>query len=165
MTRKRPQKLSASLEDYLEAIFNIAGRSDVARSRDIAESLGVAKSSVTGALKLLGEKGLVNYRPYGYVTLTESGVVEAAGIARKHNIIKSFFVDILGVDSKVAQESACKAEHTLGSAVVSRLLAFMDFVNKSGKDGKDLARDFKKFCRQSAGKNNKFQQKEEKQGG
>ena len=55
--------LSASLEDYLEAIFNIASQSKIARSKDIAKMLGVSKSSVTGALRALKEKGLANYEP------------------------------------------------------------------------------------------------------
>lgn len=66
-------KLSASLEDYLEAIFNLAGESNVARSKDIAQSLGVSKASVTGALRVLKEKELANYKPYDFVTLTEVG--------------------------------------------------------------------------------------------
>ena len=145
MVQTKSQKLSASLEDYLEAIFNLAGESNVARSKDIAKLLGVAKPSVTGALKLLAKKGLVNYRPYGYVTLTDSGVAEAARVARKHNIIKSFFVNILGVDAKVAQEAACKAEHALGPAIISRLLDFTDFITRTNGSGSDLADKFKRF--------------------
>ena len=61
MTIKTAKKvnLSASLEDYLEAIFNLARKTDVARSRDIAEKLDVSKSSVTGALRLLKKKALL----------------------------------------------------------------------------------------------------------
>ncbi len=145
MAQTKSHKLSASLEDYLEAIFNLADESNVARSKDIAKLLGVAKPSVTGALKILAEKGLVNYQPYGYVTLTDSGVAEAARVAGKHNIIKSFFVNILGVDAEVAQEAACKAEHALGPAIVSRVLDFTDFITRTGRSGSDLADKFKQF--------------------
>jgi DtxR family Mn-dependent transcriptional regulator len=145
MVQTKPQKLSASLEDYLEAIFNLVGESNIARSKDIAKLLGVAKPSVTGALKHLAKKGLVNYQPYGYVTLTDSGVAEAARVARKHNIIKSFLVNILGIDSELAQEAACKAEHALGPAVVSRLLDFTDFVTQTSRNGSDVADKFKRF--------------------
>ncbi|MHC4462748.1 MAG: metal-dependent transcriptional regulator [Planctomycetota bacterium] len=147
MVQAKSQKLSASLEDYLEAIFNLADESNVARSKDIAKLLGVAKPSVTGALKILAKKGLVNYRPYGYVTLTDSGVAEAARVAKKHSIIKSFFVSILGVNSEVAQEAACKAEHALGSAIVSKLLDFTDFIMRTGRDGSDVADKFKQFSK------------------
>jgi DtxR family Mn-dependent transcriptional regulator len=147
MVAAKDNNLSASLEDYLEAIFNIAGESKVARCKDIAKSLKVAKSSVTGALQLLAKKGLVNYEPYGFVSLTSSGATEAARVARKHNIIKSFFVNVLGVEADTAGEAACRAEHTLGPKVIARLLCFIEFVTRSSKNGCDLAGEFEQFCK------------------
>ena len=87
-----------------------------------------------------------NYKPYDYVTLTESGRVAAGEIARKHNILKSFFIDVLGVDADVAQKAACKAEHELGSEIITKLLRFIEFVTQSSKNGYDLADEFQKFC-------------------
>jgi len=51
MAAAQSANLSASLEDYLEAIFNLAGESNIARSKDIAKLLGVSRASVTGALR------------------------------------------------------------------------------------------------------------------
>jgi DtxR family Mn-dependent transcriptional regulator len=45
--------LSASMEDYLEAIFHIAADKQAARAKDIAKRLKVNNSSVTGALRIL----------------------------------------------------------------------------------------------------------------
>lgn len=147
MATAKSEALSASLEDYLEAIFGLASESNVARSKDIAKLLGVSRSSVTGALQALRKKGLANYKPYDYVTLTEDGRAAAAEIARKHNIIKSFFVSVLGVDKTIAQEPACKAEHVLGPEVIARLLYFIEFVTRSNKNGYDLVAEFKQFCK------------------
>lgn len=148
--------LSASLEDYLEAIFNLARESNIARSKDIAKSLGVSRASVTGALRVLKEKGLANYRPYDYVTLTETGRQTAAEVAKKHKILKSFFVDVLGIEPDTAQEAACKAEHALRPEIIARLLCFIEFVSHSSKNGRDLADQFQEFCKKqtstSAGK-------------
>ncbi len=146
MAVKKPAYLSASLEDYLEAIFNLSAQGKVARSKDIAEVLEVSRSSVTGALKTLAEKGLVNYKPYEFITLTGIGSDEAQRVARKHNIIKSFFVNILGVDQNTASKAACRAEHALGSRIVARLLNFIDFVTQNSKNGYDLAREFGRYC-------------------
>ena len=147
------EKLSASQEDYLEAIFNLTGQSDGARSKDIAAMLGVARSSVTGALQVLSEKGLANYRPYGCTSLTKSGRAVAAEIARKHHVLKSFFVDVLGVDKEIAQQAACKAEHALGPEIIGRLLSFIKYVTQSGKNGHDVAGEFRRFHKtQSADK-------------
>jgi len=147
MIPEKSKNLSASLEDYLEAIFNLAGESNVARSKNIAELLGVSKSSVTGALRVLKAKGMVNYRPYDYVTLTEAGQTAAAGVVRKHNVLKSFFVNLLGIKKDTAQQAACKAEHALGPEVIARLLHFIEFVTQENKNGYDLAGKFEEFCR------------------
>lgn len=137
--------LSSSLEDYLEAIYNLADENKITRSKDIAEALNVAKPSVTGALKTLSEKGLVNYEPYGYITLTETGAKRASTIARKHDIIKSFFTDVLGVDKMTAQTAACKVEHSLGPAIISRLLSLIEFSKKKDEAGRNLAQRLQQY--------------------
>ena len=143
--------LSASMEDYLEAIFNLSGQNKVARSRDIAGELDVSPASVTGALKFLSQRGLVDYEPYGYIRLTEKGRKEAATIVRRHNIIESFLVNVLGVDRKTAKRAACKAEHALGAKVARRLMQFMDFVEDYEKKGQSLASQFEEFCKGVSG--------------
>jgi DtxR family Mn-dependent transcriptional regulator len=145
MASRKKLHISASLEDYLEAIFNLAVEGPGARSKDIAEALGVARPSVTGALHLLREKGLANYRPYGCVTLTEQGRATAKEVVRKHDILTSFFVEVLGVEKGLAQQAACKAEHALGPEIISRLLSFIEYVTASGRNGRDVAGEFKRF--------------------
>ena len=147
MNTRKKTNLSASLEDYLEAILNVADDSGIARSKDIAASLGVARPSVTGALKLLARKELVNYKPYGCVTLTQKGVAQAAKVAKKHDIIESFFMDILGVGHAVAHPAACKAEHLLSPAIVSRMGNFADFVKKQGRKGENLLNVLERFSK------------------
>lgn len=132
--------LSASLEDYLEAILNVADRTGVARSKDISASLDVAKPSVTGALRLLAKRGFVNYKPYDCVTLTQKGVLQAGRVARRHETIKSFFMDVLGVNAAVAQKAACKAEHLLGPVIISRMRDFTNLTKKDAKRGRNQAR-------------------------
>lgn len=147
MTKAKKAKLSASLEDYLEAIFNLAGENNITRSRDIAEQLGVSRASVTGALRTLKKKGLCNYKPYDYISLTEAGKAAAAEIANRHEILKSFFADVLSVKPEIAQEAACKAEHTLGPEIITKLLSFVNFVNNNSDNGHDLTDEFRRFCK------------------
>ncbi len=146
MINAKREQLSASLEDYLEAIYRLSEAENQARSKDIAERLGVSRASVTGALRLLKKKGLANYEPYDVVTLTPSGRDAAAEVDRKHRILKSFFGEVLGVDSDLAQKAACRVEHTLGPTIIGRLLCFIDFVNHENVAGNDLVAKFQKFC-------------------
>ena len=67
------QKLSVSLEDYIEEINSQILKNGNAKVTAIAESLGVKKASVTGALNILSERNLINYAPYSPVTLTKEG--------------------------------------------------------------------------------------------
>jgi DtxR family transcriptional regulator, Mn-dependent transcriptional regulator len=152
LTAQKNKGLSASLEDYLEAILNVADEEGMSRSKDIAATLGVARPSVTGALKLLNKKGLVNYKPYGYVTLTEIGEVQAAKVAKKHDIIESFFMDILGVGHSVAHPAACRAEHLLSPAIVSRMGNFADFVKKQGRKGENVMNILERFSKRKESK-------------
>jgi DtxR family Mn-dependent transcriptional regulator len=146
MQASKIRKLSASLEDYLEAILNLSAGSKVARSKDIADALDVSRSSVTGALRTLAQKQLVNYKPYGFITLTDPGRELAEKVVRRHNIIKAFFVNVMGVDPTTAGQAACKAEHALGPKIVARLLHFIEFVTASNNNGIDLAKQFAQFC-------------------
>jgi DtxR family Mn-dependent transcriptional regulator len=143
MAIRTDEKLSASLEDYLEAIYHLSVSGNIARSKDIADALDVSRASVTGALKALSEKGLVHYKPYAYTTLTEEGHKVAGRIARRHAILARFFETILGADPATAEGAACKAEHTLGPEITSRLIAFVEFVTSAQEDGQDIAKQFK----------------------
>ncbi|MCG8565716.1 MAG: metal-dependent transcriptional regulator [Desulfobacterales bacterium] len=117
--------LSESLEDYLETILELQTQNTVARSKDIAEKLDIKRGSVTGMLKKLAAQNLINYEPYGYVTLTPEGEKIAKEIEKRHVALKDFLFRILKVDEKTADETACKMEHAMDSKTFKK---FTDFV-------------------------------------
>jgi DtxR family Mn-dependent transcriptional regulator len=86
--------LSESLEDYLETILDLEKTNKVARVKDIAEKMGVLRGSVTGALKNLAEKKLINYEPYSFITLTRKGATIAREITRRHEVLKDFLHNV-----------------------------------------------------------------------
>ncbi|WP_420208446.1 metal-dependent transcriptional regulator [Candidatus Electronema sp. JC] len=127
--------LTASQEDYLEAIYHISADKAAARAKDIAGHLGVRASSVTGALRLLGKMGLVNYAPYDLITLTEKGSAAAAEIVRRHSALENFLINVLGVAQKEADEAACRMEHSISKDIVRRLVKYAEHVEKCPKGG------------------------------
>jgi DtxR family transcriptional regulator, Mn-dependent transcriptional regulator len=139
--------LSASLEDYLEAIFNIISDKGAARSKDIAAYLGVKAGSVTAALQALACGGYLNYQPYEIITLTDKGCSEAKEIIRKHEILKEFFVEILGADPTIAEKDACKIEHVIGNKLFKRLLSFTEFVKQYPQYSDEMIVRFQGFYR------------------
>ena len=107
---------------------------------------------VTGALRLLKDRKLANYTPYGAVTLTDAGKKAAAEITRKHDVLNSFFADVLGLKKDIAQQTACRAEHALGEEVVRKLLSFIEFVAVESSNGSDMTLKFRKYCRMAIAK-------------
>ena len=114
--------LTASLEDYLEAIFHIVAEKQVARPKDIARQLNVSYASVTGALRALADKELINYSPYDVVTLTSKGKTTAEDVVRRHEALRNFFVNVLAVNEKDADEAACKMEHSIPDLILERFI-------------------------------------------
>jgi len=140
--------LSASLEDYLEAIFHIINAKGAARSKDIAKKLAVKGPSVTGALHLLADKGLVNYAPYDLITLTLHGQRLAESIVRRHEALHEFLSEVLLVDEKTAESTACQLEHVIQGPVLDRLVQFVGFVKQCPRGGYNWINGFAHNCQE-----------------
>lgn len=124
------QRLSESQHRYLLAIYQLSAERGVARSREIAESLGVSRPSVTGALKGLAQGGYAHYEPYGHVRLTEEGAQEARQLLLRHRAAFDFFVSVLGLPEERADEIAGDIEKRLPGDLLCRLVQFNDYYRK-----------------------------------
>lgn len=140
-------KLTASQEDYLEAIYHISAEKMAARAKDISEYLHVRASSVTGALRTLGKLGLINYAPYDLITLTPEGQTAAKEVVHRHTALQKFLVNVLGVDEKEADKAACKMEHSVPKAIVERLVKYSEYVEKCPKGGITWDSGFGYYCK------------------
>jgi DtxR family transcriptional regulator, Mn-dependent transcriptional regulator len=139
--------LSASQEDYIEAIYHIIVKNQVARSKDIATRLKVSRASVTEALRALSKKKLINYAPYEPITLTNNGKKIAEDVIFRHDALKRFFTEVLGINSKTAEEGACKVEHAAPPEVIARMISFIDFLQICPRGGNDLLQGFADYCK------------------
>lgn len=134
--------LSASLEDYLEAIYNIIREKQAVRAKDIAARLKVSNASVTGALRALAKRNLLNYAPYDVITLTPTGEEIARDVVRRHEILKDFFTKVLAVDPAEADIAACKLEHDIPPDILERLVQFIEFIEICPLGGEKLIQGF-----------------------
>lgn len=139
-------ELSASLEDYLEAIFWIVRQKQAARAKDIGERLKVGRSSVTGALRALAGRELINYAPYDIVTLTDKGKAAAQDVVRRHEVLREFFMKVLAVGPDDAETAACKMEHVISDDILQRFLEFVEFVECCPRGGAKWIKGFSHYC-------------------
>lgn len=145
-------QLSASLEDYIEAIYHIVTEKQVARGKDISSRLDVSGPSVTEALRALSKKGLINYVPYEVITMTEKGREVAEDVIERHEALKQFFTAVLALDHDLAEDGACKIEHTAPREIIHRMVQFIKFLEICPRGGKELIAGFADFCQKGAPK-------------
>lgn len=128
MKKETPFQLTASLEDYLEAIMFLSDADEHghAHTRDIAKQLNVKMPSVTNALGILCRNGYINYDTNYPVTLTELGQQSAKRIMRRHQLLARFLKEILLLDNDYASEVACRMEHVATEDIMKRMETFID---------------------------------------
>ncbi len=142
-----PKQLSPSLEHYLRAIYDLQQEKGYARVTDIAEQVGVAKPAVSAALKTLREGGLVDYRAYESILLTEKGAERAKGVSGRFAILFQFLCEVLGVDEEQALVDACLMEHFVSGSTMDRLLDLLRFFEeKSQQENLEAFREFRRVC-------------------
>lgn len=124
------KKLSVSQEDYLEEIYKQVLNCGFAKVTVISDELKVKKASVTNALNQLSVKKLIHYTPYSSITLTKEGELLAKEILKKHKWMMTFFIDILKLDPKEAEENACKMEHIMSEKLFKKTIKLAEYLKE-----------------------------------
>ena len=136
------KKLSSTMEDYLEAIFNLEKSKKAVRVKDIAKEMKVKLPTVTSMMGTLAQRGLINHEKYEYVELTTKGKHIAKDVYRKHVILRDFLIDILNIDKETAEEDACRMEHAVSPVTLERVVKFMEFAENCPMGGSEWLQRF-----------------------
>src|SRR5438876_5355557 len=123
---KMEEPLSATVEEYLEAAYNMSMEDEVVIGARLAEKFGVAPPTVTEMLKRLVRDGYITMDNKRQVTLTEAGIQAAEAVLRRHRLTERFLVDMLGMQWHQVHEEACRLEHFISGAVEARVIAALN---------------------------------------
>ncbi len=138
-------KIDTLTQEYLEVIDQLERTHRVARVKDIALMRGVSRSSVSIALNQLAGKQLIKHEQYGHVVLTAKGKRIASNLARRHEALKYFLFEILGISIQAADDDACKMEHIMSQESLNALYRFLEFIEICPKKERDYLKYFR-FC-------------------
>lgn len=116
--------LTKSLEDYLEAVLILEKDHDEVRVTDIANFLDISKPSVNKAVKILKDEKLIDFEKYGKIKLTAQGTKIAKDIFFRHQTLKKFLMDDLGIDKETAESEACAIEHVISKESLYKLIEY-----------------------------------------
>ena len=120
---KTHELLSATVEEYLETIYNMSMEGEVVIGARLAQKFGVAPPTVTEMLKRLVRDGYIEMDQKRLVTLTEAGNEAAEAVLRRHRLTERFLVDMLNMPWHQVHEEACRLEHFISGAVEARVIA------------------------------------------
>lgn len=109
-----------SSEIYVETIYMLSLESDIVRAKDISNYLEVTRPSVSRALNVLRDKGLIKNTGNGIVQLTEGGIILAKHVYERKLLITRHFMD-LGVDEDTARQDARRIERFLSDTTLNAI--------------------------------------------
>ena len=119
----RNQNKNEILEDYVEAIQEIAEVKGDVKNADLALHFGVSLATINKNLKRLINFNLVKSEPYRSIFLTKEGKKLAEISKEKHEIVYQFLLK-LGVSKKVAQYDSEGIEHHVSEETLKLMKKF-----------------------------------------
>lgn len=122
------EKYSFTEENYLKAVFFLGQHSQKGVSTNaIAQRLETKASTVTDMIRKLSDKGLLQYKKYQGVKLTDSGKEVAIRTVRKHRLWEVFLVNNLDFGWEEVHEIAEQLEHIQSNKLTNKLDAYLGY--------------------------------------
>ena len=113
--------LTAPVEDYLKAIYDLEQGGDPATTNALAERLTLAPASVSGMVRRLATQGLLEHEPYRGARLTAAGRIAALRTLRRHRVLESYLATVLGVPWDSVHAEAEQLEHAASDMLIDRM--------------------------------------------
>lgn len=113
--------LTRSKQDYLKGLYALAPAGEAVPTSRLAARLGVSAPSVTNMLGRLAEERLVAHTPRAGARLTATGRRRALEMIRRHRLIETFLVQVLGLDWSEVHEDAEVLEHHVSERVLGAI--------------------------------------------
>lgn len=115
-------ELSASAQNYLKAIWSLQEWSEEPVSASaLAARVGLRVSTTSEGIRRLREAGLVEHSPYGTVSLSPEGRAHAVAMVRRHRLLETFLVEVLGYRWDQVHDEAEHLEHAVSDFMVERI--------------------------------------------
>jgi len=113
--------ISATIEDYLEAIYLLQRSGETVIGARLAERLGVSRPTVTATLQRMERDGLVTLDAHKVISLTPNGLQAAQDVLRRHMLAEWLLHEVIGLPWHQLHEEADRLEHHFSPAAVDRL--------------------------------------------
>jgi DtxR family transcriptional regulator, Mn-dependent transcriptional regulator len=145
---KKENKLTASFENYLCAIYSVEKENNAAHVKDIANFLSVGAPSVSEAMKALEKKNYIDYEPYGLITLTEQGKKLVIEKNERNEIVSDFLKNVLQAEDNEIAENARIIEYGMSDSVLEKFVRFLTFLQTCSCKEPKWIKSFKYYAKE-----------------
>lgn len=116
-------RLSATIEDYLKAIYELTQEQARASTNEVAGQMGVTPASATGMIQRLAgaDPPLVDYQKHRGAMLTPEGEQIALEIIRHHRLLETYLQEKLGYTWDEVHDEADRLEHVISEELEERI--------------------------------------------
>lgn len=129
MDRETKEALTPAAEEYLEMIYRLSSWDDCAedgltsgerpvRICSLAEELHVSPSSASRMAQSMALWGYIDFRRYGYITLTEKGREKGEYLLRRRKAVRLFFDRLCGGE---CPDNTDRISHFLSAVTVEAI--------------------------------------------
>ncbi len=139
--------LTSAMEDYLEMIYRSSLVEGYMRINTLSELLNVAAPSATKMVQKLSKFGLLDYKKYGIIFLTENGREIGKFLLERHNIIEEFLKN-LGVQEDTLIETEL-IEHNISASTINKI----DLFNKFFVKYPEISKKYREYLKSNPKKN------------
>lgn len=129
--------LTSAMEDYLEMIYRNSLVEGYMRVNTLSDLLNVAAPSATKMVQKLSKLGLLDYKKYGIIFLTENGREIGRFLLDRHNTIQQFLRN-LGVSDDILIETEL-IEHYVSVTTLNKIGLFNKFLQNNPEVSKKLS--------------------------
>lgn len=136
---REEKMISPAMEDYLEMIYRNSLEEGYMRINTLSDLLNVKPSSATKMVQKLTELGMLDYKKYGIIFLTDKGKELGEFLLNRHNIIEKFLKSI-GISENILVETEL-IEHNISVNTLYNI----DLLNKFLETNPDIIDEFMKF--------------------
>jgi DtxR family Mn-dependent transcriptional regulator len=114
--------LTSVAQDYLKVIWTAQEWShEKVSTKMLADRIGVSASTASESIRKLADHGLVEHEKYGAVSLTDRGRRAAVSVVRRHRLLETFLVRVLGYGWDEVHDEAEVLEHAVSDLLMSRI--------------------------------------------
>ena len=114
--------LTNAAQDYLKVIWAASEWApEPVTVKQLAERTGVSTATVSDGIRKLAALGMIAHEPYGSIELTDAGRAVAIGMVRRHRLVETFLVEMLGYSWDEVHDEAEVLEHAVSDTLIDRI--------------------------------------------